>query len=428
MCIIKESVLLLGFPAGEVKVKISCNYTVIGVAFTVVSCVTLGWFVNKDAEQQILQTSEERLISSRDQTAQQIESYLATVRAQAATLSLNPTTVDAMARFDESFNATAANNQISQSLSAYYHSQFASRYREINPDTTLNDTALLEKLSPLARHFQRNYIADNPNPLGSKDQLDSDGSSSAYDSVHRRFHYVFRDYIEHFGYYDIFLVDVARGQVVYSAFKELDYATSLKTGPYADSGLADAYRGAMGLTDSKASYLTDFETYLPCYDAQAAFVSSQIEQDGNVIGVLIMQLPLDIIDNLMTHDRAWQEAGFGASDETYLVGADKLMRSNSRFLLEDKAGYLATMKSIGTSSETVSRMDMLNTSIGLQSVTSQAATNALNGMSGYAIVKDYRGIDVLSAYKPLSIDELDWVILSEIDYSEALSLTERLDN
>lgn len=416
----------------KLKSKLVTSYTLIGVAFTIVSCVTLGWFVNQDAEQQILQTSEERLISSRDQTAQQIESYLATVRSQAETLSLNPTTVDAMSQFDESFTSTfsasATANQPSQGLFDYYQTQFATRFRDLNADTALNATGLLEELSPSARYFQQRYIADNPHPLGNKDLLDSDGSGSAYDNTHRRFHYVYKDYIEHFGYYDIFLVDAERGQVVYSAFKELDYATSLKTGPYADSGLADAYRGAMSLTDSKASYLTDFSAYLPSYDAQAAFVSSPIERDGEVIGVLIMQLPLDIIDNLMTHHQAWQEAGFGLSGETYLVGADKLMRSNSRFLLEDKPGYLAIMKSIGTDAGTLKKMDTQNTSIGLQPVNSVAAENALKGESGYAIVKDYRGIDVLSAYKPLKIDGLDWIILSEIDYSEALSLTERLDN
>jgi methyl-accepting chemotaxis protein len=42
-----------------------------------------------------------------------------------------------------------------------------------------------------------------------------------------------RNYLEKFGYYDIFLVDPETGDIVYSVFKELDYSTSLIDGPYA---------------------------------------------------------------------------------------------------------------------------------------------------------------------------------------------------
>jgi PAS domain S-box-containing protein len=39
---------------------------------------------------------------------------------------------------------------------------------------------------------------------------------------------------------------------------------------------------------------------------------------------------------------------------------------------------------------------------------------------------DYRGVEVLSAFRPLQLDDLDWVILSEIDQSEAFGLFTRL--
>ncbi|MFS1702839.1 methyl-accepting chemotaxis protein [Alteromonas sp. AMM-1] len=411
----------------KLKAKLVSSYTAIGVIFVIVSCLTLGWFIETDAKAQILQTTQARLISARDQTAQQVESYLANVQSQAETLSFNPTTVNAMAEFTAAFSQTKVSNTVSSSLTSYYNNDFAGKYRSLNSNSKLNSQVLLQSLSPLARHFQQQYIADNPNPLGNKDALTSDGSGSAYDNTHKAYHEVFKDYIEHYGYYDIFLVDASSGYVVYSAFKELDYATSLISGPYAKSGLAKAYRGALALSNSKTSFLTDFETYLPSYDAQAAFVSSPITQNGKTIGVLIMQLPLDRIDSIMTHNQKWEEAGYGLSGETYLVGADTLMRSNSRFLLEDKSGYLATMKSIGTDKTTLSAMDIFTTSIGLQSVTSDAAKSALAGSSGYALVTDYRGVEVLSAYKPLDIAGLKWVILSEIDYSEALGFIEHLN-
>ena len=42
------------------------------------------------------------------------------------------------------------------------------------------------------------------------------------------------------------------------------------------------------------------------------------------------------------------------------------------------------------------------------------------------IFKDYRGVEVLSAYKPLSLGQLNWVIMSEIDKTEAFAWVEPL--
>nr|WP_242011163.1 hypothetical protein [Vibrio furnissii] len=95
---------------------------------------------------------------------------------------------------------------------------------------------------------------------------------------------------------------------MYSAYKELDFATSLKSGPYKDSGLADAYRGAMQL--SSGSFFTDFRPYTPSYEAQAAFVSAPIRENGQTVGVLIMQMPLDVINNIMTHNQDWKKSGW----------------------------------------------------------------------------------------------------------------------
>jgi len=46
---------------------------------------------------------------------------------------------------------------------------------------------------------------------------------------------------------------------------------------------------------------------------------------------------------------------------------------------------------------------------------------ALQGETGTRIFQDYRGIEVLSSYKPLKVDQVNWVIMSEIDKAEAYS-------
>lgn len=57
---------------------------------------------------------------------------------------------------------------------------------------------------------------------------------SAYGQLHERFHTPLRDFVNRHGLYDLFLVN-KQGRVVYTVFKELDFATSLKNGPWATS-------------------------------------------------------------------------------------------------------------------------------------------------------------------------------------------------
>lgn len=63
-----------------------------------------------------------------------------------------------------------------------------------------------------------------------------------YSISHRDLHPELRDYLDRFGYYDIYIVDADKGCIMYSAAKKIDYATSLIDGPYANTGLGVAFR------------------------------------------------------------------------------------------------------------------------------------------------------------------------------------------
>jgi len=121
------------------------------------------------------------------------------------------------------------------------------------------------------------------------------------------------------------------------------------------------------------------------------------------------------------HGENWEKSGLGLSGETYLVGSDFTMRSDGRFLIEDKPSYLELMQSINLPSDTISIMDVKNTTIGLQPVETQGTKAAMAGEEGFAIFPDYRGVSVLSAYKPLELGGLRWAIMSEIDEAEAFA-------
>ena len=147
-----------------------------------------------------------------------------------------------------------------------------------------------------------------------------------------------RNFLEKFGYYDIFLIDIDTGHIVYSVFKEADYATSLLTGPYANSNLGKAFQTARTANAPSFTYLIDFSPYAPSYNAPASFIVSPIFEQDKLLGVAAFQMPVDQINNIMTTHQNWRNMGLGESDETYIVGLDLTLKNESRFLIEDSSG------------------------------------------------------------------------------------------
>lgn len=301
-------------------------------------------------------------------------------------------------------------------MKRYYDGDFSKKYQERNPDLkTIQPGQILSQLNLNGLALQNTFIADNPAPLGEKDSLTAVNNGSQYSTYHKKYHPYFRDFLQRFGFYDIFLVD-ADGVVVYSVYKELDYATSLKNGPYADSGLARAYKAAITATDDNFYTIEDFTVYTPSYEDVAGFMATPIYENGTKIGAFIFQMPIEQINKIMTFDAGWVKAGLGTSGETYLVGPDMLARSESRFFIQDKASYIKALKASGEiDDKTANLIDTRASTLGLKSIKTKGSKAAIAGEEGYGVFPNYRNVSVLSAYSPIDIAGLHWAILAEIN-------------
>lgn len=360
-----------------------------------------------------------QLTSVRASKAYQIEAYFKNIQNHTQTLSENPAIVSAMEEFESAYQqlqTAPIPTSFDQKIAAYYRDTFLPRLAK-----TEEGSPILESYTPTAtaaRYLQYYYIAANGEAVGKKHLLSDPRDGSQYSRIHARYHPIFRNIIEKFGYYDMFLID-PQGTIVYTVFKETDFISNLQTGPYKSSNLAKLNEIVQAAKQRNYSQLIDFEPYAPSYGAPAAFIAAPIFSKSELIGVLAFQLPVDEINNVMTGNRNWESDGLGQTGETYLVGKDSLMRSVSRFLVQDPKGYAETLRSLGMSEVVINRINQYGTSILQQKVGTDAVANALKGKQGTQIIKDYRGIPVLSSYAPLHINGLDWVILAEMDLSEA---------
>ena len=206
--------------------------------------------------------------------------------------------------------------------------------------------------------------------------------------------YFFEKYVKQYGYYDLFLMN-PDGYCFYTVCKESDYRTNFVDGKYMNSGLGKLTRKVLS---KKEFAIADFAPYAPSNDEPAAFVALPIVHDGNVEVIVALQLSLESINSIMQ-----QRNGMGKTGETYLVGSDKLMRSDS---------FLDPVKhSVKASFADPSR----------GSVDTEAVRNAIEGRSGEDIIVDYNGNNVLSAYAPLDLYGIRWAMIAEIDEAEAFA-------
>jgi methyl-accepting chemotaxis protein len=237
--------------------------------------------------------------------------------------------------------------------------------------------------------LRRLYLHENPHPLGERRELVSADDGSAYDAAHAALHPVAKRFVEYRDYYDFFLIS-PDGDVLYTVEKEDDFATSLVDGAWRDTGLADAFLRARDEAADGTVVFTDLARYGPSADEPAMFCATAIWADGGeLLGVFAVQLPIERLREIMQFT-----AGMGESGETYLVGEDLLMRSDSRFSEE------STILRTTVDTETVRR--------------------ALRGETGVDVTDDYRGIPVLSAYAPIDHAGKRWAVMAEIDRAEVL--------
>jgi methyl-accepting chemotaxis protein len=190
-------------------------------------------------------------------------------------------------------------------------------------------------------------------------------------------------YLTDYGYVNIYFVG-KDGDVFFSAIREEFTGTNLLTGRYKQFSIGQVFaRSLDGIAFEDYTWheeMQEFTSYFaaPVYDGQM------------LLGVLVIEIPFSHLDAIMTH-----RAGLGETGEMYLVGDDGYMRSNSRFSEEP--------------------------TILQKEVDTEATREALNGIVGKKIIKDYRGVSVLSAYTALDLKFVNWALLVEIDEKEAFA-------
>lgn len=399
------------------------------ILFLILAGITLtagavGFFGFNAAVDEMRKSVSSRLSSVHEGKKREIEQHFGRIAKQAVALARDPAVVSAAQQFAGAFKylnpylpkdkAAAINAAVNQ----YYHASLLTRLAAQMTDTSgvFNDYAPKDNRS---KYLQYHYIVNAPGDWDKKHEADSAADGSGYSSIHAYYHPQIRSALEGTPFRDLLLID-AEGNVVYTFRKHVEFTSNLEKGPLAKSKLAEAFRAALKAEKRGLAFFADFEFHLPALSRPMAFVTVPIFVGNRVVGVAALRISKSEIDDIVTSGRKWDE--LGQTGETYIVGPDYLLRTESRSFLQNPRKFAQEVQQHFTDSLSVKRMLAMGTSVLLLRAETDAVRDAFAGREGEKnFMRNYRSFFVISHYSPLNIAGVNWVIVTEIDASEALA-------
>jgi len=342
-----------------IHLRISQKLPLIIVGSTLALAISLGYASFRTASKDAVSSANQRLTAVLEDRKAALDFYLSSIEQDMRSVSTSPFTHDALLAFRDAWDVMGGDQKAT---------------------------------------LQSAYITDNPHPTGQKESLDRAEADTSYNTTHARYHPWFRTFLREREYYDIFLFDLS-GNLIYTVFKELDYATNLETGEYRTTDLGNAFRAAKNSGTEGSLHFFDFEPYAPSHGAPASFISTPVfDTGGKKIGVLVFQMPISRINAVMKN-----ESGLGETGETFIVGSDYLMRNDSRF----------------SESSTI-----LNTKVDAPPI--EAALNS--NEFAYGRSSAYRDMDLEIYALPFEFQGARWALVAAVGYDEVYASVDNLKN
>jgi methyl-accepting chemotaxis protein len=351
------------------KINLAQKLPIVMIGLTALAICVSGFISHTHASKALLVEAEKQLSTIAEARQIELQSLLDGIDTDIRSQASSPTVLSAMRGFGES-------------------------WRVLGGDQTA--------------YLQDAYINQNPNAEGEKHFLDFAEDGSGYSRVHKLYHSYFRNLVDEKGYYDVFVFNM-NGDLIYSVFKERDFATNLIDGPLKDTSLGATVQAVLTASTHKATddgsnvIFQDFKPYAPSGGIPASFIGAPIlDRRGTTKGVIAFQMPSNRINSIMQRG-----TGLGETGEAYLVGLDMKLRTTPAHS-QDNAALTKTLES-------------------------QAASKAVAGEIGLlrelnVDIETGQPHELLAAYRPIDFHSARWGLVVEQTIGEILFPAKRLRN
>jgi CheY-like chemotaxis protein/signal transduction histidine kinase/methyl-accepting chemotaxis protein len=224
----------------------------------------------------------------------------------------------------------------------------------------------------------------------------------------------FKDLAKKNGYYNIYYID-NEGNILFSLKEESDLGTNIFTGEFRLSGFAASCREAI---DQQKTQFSDLELYNPSFRKLSGFfVQPVFDQSNTIVGLIALQVTMDRINQIIR-----QDAGYGETGQAYIVGKDRLLRSTMRFGSENEILMLEInnqkVKDWLFYLQHQNNPNMLKTA---ELDEEKVSTYDSDGKEKY-VLGIYRNLTYLQNLG------INWVLIEEIEHSEAFAYARKLSD
>lgn len=392
------------------------------LAVSLVSSVIVGLIGFVNGRDSLREAAIDQLTTVRELRVGEIESAMSNLQRGVQLDSRNASAVEGVTALVNGF-AELQNTEITpaqtESVDDFYANSFVPALEERSGLDF--DPAAFVPATPAGQYIQSYYTVNRPYDDYDDGLAQGDaGDGSAWSAANAAYGDYFTGLVNTLGYEDLLVMDTS-ANVVYSAYKSVDLGINMREEPYANSSLTTAFNEVLQSGTVDRVITTDFERYLPSLNVPTAWVLSPVGEATNIVGVMAIQIPVELINSVMTGDGEWKQDGLGDTGEVYLAGPDKTMRSISRELVQHPDEYADAVIANGTPPDVAERIVRVNGTVLLQPVNTASVTAALAGKTGTSISNSYVGSENITAYSPIDIDGLNWVAVARIDTSEAFA-------
>ncbi|MGD9639429.1 MAG: methyl-accepting chemotaxis protein [Alphaproteobacteria bacterium] len=284
--------------------------------------------------------------------------------------------------------------EVAEKLVAVEKNRASTIYDYLN---AIKEDLLLTSSNPNTAKVFAEFIKENNQENNNQEEIKTNNSDNTQSNIFdTQYHQWFKELKETKNYDDILLIS-PKGDVIYSVEKASDYNTNLLNGPWKNTNLAHVFQKVLEKPLKGYISFYDFKPYEPLNNTPASFIATPVVNNKTLVGVLAFSMPTDKISNIMNIND-----GLGETGETYLVGTDKLMRSNSRFSKDS--------------------------TILKQKIDTEAVDLALHEKSGVIKTTDTNGKDVLAAYDYITFLGTKFALVADISINEIMAPINNLRN
>jgi len=395
----------------SVATRLSLVIVLVALISLVITSV-VGLVRGGDLAQNLLR---DRLTAIGAARAVEVERYISNVERLAIAQAISPSTARAIDDFSGAYLELASQEPPSadvQAVDDYYVEVVAPELSEVRGRPVTASSLVPQQSAGI--QLQANYVVR----VGDESSLIEDaGDGSRWSELHSALHPSFSEIVIQAGADDLYLIEPANNTIVYSVAKDIDFATSLRTGPQSGSALAVMIAGLDDETTEGFVAISDFTSYTAATGKPSSFVASPVFVDGSIVGYVALRFGQSALTAITTDDGTW--IGQGETGETYLVANDNFMRSDARGFLEDQNGHLERLSEIGAASdEQIRLMRLFGTTVLLQPIGNDDVDAALEDPPQLVETTSYLGIDVLQSRRALDLDGLEWAVITEVERQE----------